>query len=356
MKANVLEGDILRQAIDTYKSGKVAKKQLRAETLKKRKKFLLRLELFLQTVEWIFNEQTARNFIDSLRTRKDGKPSALTSIKTYIGDLRAFNRWCIDQGYLAVHFAQFIPKPPEAETMPESVLLRGDIIDKAIILGTTPGQYDNKRSRFIKNESRVVLQFFRKTGRRRSEVFTLRGSDLHPDDVVPCYGYTQKGGKRTSSPIPADMVDEMRKRQHKKIVFEVTPETTIKHLRDGLAKQGIDSKIVNHTLRKLFAIERNKNGETIYNISQALGNTVKIVEKHYLSNDISEIAETVNNSMAIRNGSSTEKNIDTALKSLRNIFKGDRYQKVRLVMKNGLIVFEIPLTDEGKRAMESSEK
>jgi len=355
METNVLEGERLKQAIAIYKSGKVAKKQLRAETLKKRKKFLLRFEKFLSTVNWVFNEQTARGFIDSMRTRKDGKPSALTSIKTYIGDLRAFNRWCIDQRYLSVHFTQWIPKPSEAETMPEPVLLRGDIIDKAIILGTTPGKYDNKRTRFIKNESRIVQQFLRKTGRRRSEVFTLRGSDLHPDDVVPSYWYTQKGGKRTSRPISADMIEEMRKRQLKEKVFEVTPETTIKHLRDGLKAQGIDEKIVNHTLRKLFAIERNNNGETIYDIAQALGNTVKIVERHYLSNDISKIADTVNNSMAIRNGLSIERNIDTAMKSLRNTFKGSRYKKVRLVMKDGVIVFEIPLTDEGKKELESSE-
>src|SRR6266700_5274161 len=147
MEANALEGNQLKQAIALYSSGKVAKKQLRGETLKKRKKFLVRLEQFLGTVGWIFNEETARGFIDSLRTRKDGKPSAATSIKTYIGDLRALNRWCMDQGYLAVHFTQWIPKPPEAETMPEPVLLSEEIIDKAIELGTTPGKYDNKNTR-----------------------------------------------------------------------------------------------------------------------------------------------------------------------------------------------------------------
>lgn len=355
METNVLEGEKLKQAIAIYKSGKVAKKQLRAETLKKRKKFLLRFEKFLSTVDWVFNEQTARDFIDSMRTRKDGKPSALTSIKTYIGDLRAFNHWCIEQRYLSVNFCQWIPKPSDAETTPEPVLLRGEVIDNAILLGTTPGKFDNKKTRFIKNESRVALHFLRKTGRRRNEVFTLSGSDLHPDDVVPCYWYTQKGGKRTSRPIPADMIDEMRKRQQKEKVFEVTPETTIKHLRNGLRMQGIDERIVNHTLRKLFAIERNNNGETIYDIAQALGNTVKIVERHYLSNDISKIADTVNNSMAIRNGLSIEKNIDTVMKSMRNIFKGSRYQKVRLIMNNGVIRFEIPLTEEGKKELKSSE-
>jgi site-specific recombinase XerD len=355
MESNVLKGKKLTQAIAVYNSGKVAKKQLRAETLKKRRKFLVRLERFLNTVGWVFNEQTARGFIDSLRTRKDGKPSALTSIKTYIGDIRAFNRWCIDQGYLTVHFTQWIPKPPEAETMPEPLNLSGEVIDRAIILGTEPGQYDNKSTRFKKSESRIILQFFRKTGRRRSEVFNLRGSDLHSDDVVPCYWYTQKGGKRVTRPIPADMVNEMRKRQHKEKVFEVTPETTIQHLRNGLEIQGIKRKIVNHSLRKLFAIERNKNGETIYNIAKALGNTVKIVEEHYLSSDISSIADTVNNSMSIRNGLSIGKNIDAALKSLRNIFKGRRYKKVQLIMKDGKITFEIALTDEGKKEMDSSE-
>ncbi len=210
MEGNELISEKLKQAIALYKTGKVAKKQLRIETLKKRKKFLVRFEQFLETVDWTFNEKTAREFIDSLRTRKDGKPSAPTSIKTYIGDIRAFNRWCIEQRYLAVHFTQWIPKPPEAETMPEPFLLSGDVIDQAIILGTTPGKYDNKSTKFKKAESRIALQFIRKTGRRRSEVFNLRGVDLHPDNVDPCYWYTQKGGKRVIRPIPADMVAEMR--------------------------------------------------------------------------------------------------------------------------------------------------
>lgn len=354
MDIHVLEGERLKQAIAGYRSGKIAKRQLREATLIKRIKFLNRFEQFLATVGWVFNEQTARAFIDHLKTRKDSKPSSLKSLRTYNADLRAFNQWCIDQRYLTVHFCKWIPKPPEAETMPEPLTLSAEVIDKAIILGTTPGIYDNRKNLITKAESRTVLQFLRKTGRRRSEVFNLKGSDLYPDADVPCYFYTQKGGKRKSMPIPADLISEMRKRQHKDKVFDVTPDTTITHLRNGLLKQGIDVKIVNHSLRKLFAIERNKNGETIYNIAKALGNTVKIVEQHYLSSEISDIADTVNNSMTIRNGLSTEKNIDTALKSLRNIFKGDRYQKVRLVMKDGIITFEIPLTDEGKKEMGSS--
>lgn len=343
----------MREALELYKSGSVSKKSLRDKTKKDRRNFFTRLENFFVAKGWIFSEETANNFITLMSKRQDGTDSKKSSIARYIAQLRAFNSFCIEKGYLTNHFTKWIAKPPEEETLPKPVDIAHDVLLTAIFSGTTAGSGDRSISRDAKNESRAALLFELYTSRRSGEFVKLKGLDIHPEGSDPYYTVELKGGKQKNYPIPENLITMLEERRHKEKVFDVTPEKTIRHLRNGLLEQGISKEIVervnNHTLRKAFAKEKNRNGEPIQRIASAMGDTVETIETYYLSDDLVAMRETVNNSKDIRPMLPIKKILDDVLRILHNYAGDDRFQIPQLVIEDNCPKIIVELSEKGKK-------
>lgn len=350
-KDKQVSGEDLREILSLYSTGDFNTIRLSDKSKKDRRLFCAGLEEFFNLNEWIFNEQTARKWLESKQTKKDGSKAKLSSQNRYIAQMRAFNNFCIQRGVTTINFCKWLAKAPESLTIKEIPDLSDEIVFKAMKLGTTPGKGDMKRSAFIKQESYDAMMFYRFTSRRSGEMKSLKGKDIHTEASDPYYEVTLKGGKRKKFPIPNNLIDMLSLRQKNKRAFKVTPETTIKHFRDGLRLCGVAEEIVmqcnNHTFRKLFAREKYRNGEDISKIADAMADTIPTVKKYYLGEDMEAIKKTVNNSKFIKGGVPISDLMDEAMDYLKVKFEDSRFEMGRIKIDEKKILFELNLTKEG---------
>lgn len=357
MRGEELQGELLQNALDEYKSGLIGSKTLRDESIKNRRKFLQRLETFLSDKP--FNEETARAFILHVSSTKAGKPATPSAIATYVGKLRAFCQFLVDQGYIEKNFCKKIPRPTQEQIQPQITPLDPLLIEKAIILGTTPTKYDFGRSKAVKGDSRLALLFVLVTGKRRSEVLGLRGCDLNLDDNPPTYWATLKGGRRQLFEIPPvkELLTGLRQRQNREKVFQITGDVMIKHLNDGLRKLGINKKMVVHDLRDIFALERLRKNEPAFKVSRLLGHTrIETTLRHYVPYVVSDYSATLRNSSVIRHGLSISEIADDIKKEVQMRTKDDRFQEIRVGINENGITIKIPYSKIGVEAMKISGK
>lgn len=356
-----LEGENLKKLLGEFKKGAVVpgKRALQRKSLKDRQVFFSSVEKFLSIQNWIFSKETAESYISHRRSTSNqyGKLPMESTIARYIAQLRSFNDYCIVRGYLKVNFCKWLIKAPESVILKPHVDLSMDVILKAIQLGTKPSKGDRSRSKFIKQESADAQLFMLTTSRRSGEMAKLTGSDIHMEAVRPYYIAIMKGGKRKQWPVPKNLMKMMAARQHKDKVFEVTPETTIKHFQEGLRKQGIPEDIIdqvnNHTFRKAFAKERRRRGEKIEDIADAMNDTIETVKKYYLAEDQETIERTVNNASYIREGIEMN-SILADIAELVNIrTKDPRFKQLLSTLQEDKFVLEIPFTQIGINEMRS---
>lgn len=301
-----LKGDLLKQALAQYadganKDGKV----LQAATLKDRRLLCENLTSYFNSVNWVFNETTARGWVELKKKNSTSIDSRkkLASTRRYVAQIRAFNSWCVLRHYLTINFCQWINRPNEPETMKPHLNLSHDTLLQAIQLGVTTGKFDKARSKRIKKEGYDALMFMLFTSRRSGEMVALRGRDINIMDKL--YRVRLKGGRILDFPIPENLVSMLAARVHKDRAFEVTAATTIKYLRVGLTKIGIDNnvttEVINHTLRKAFARERKRNGDSVEEIASAMADKVDVVLKYYLDRDLDNMKKTVDNTAQSKN-------------------------------------------------------
>ncbi len=354
-KDQQIVGESLKEAVLLYSTGDFNKTQLSFKTKQDRRIFCAELEEFFEKEGWVFNEQSVRKWLQNKQTKKNGSQAKLSSQSRYIAQLRAFNNFCVQRGYIAVNFCHWIAKPPESLTLKEIPDLSFDIVFKAMKLGTTPGKGDRSRSIFIKIESYEAMLFYLFTSRRSGEMASLLGKDIHTEAQDPYYVVRLKGGKVKKFPIPNNLVEMMYRRQKNKKAFSVTPVTTIKHFRDGLRACGVDEETVmlcnNHTFRKLFAKEKYRNGEDISKIADAMGDVIETVKKHYLGEDLEAIKRTVNNSKYISHGVPISDLMDEIMDFIKVKTEDTRFELPRILMTKGKISFDLDLTLEGQQEM-----
>lgn len=231
------------------------------------------------------------------------------------------------------------------------------LIEKAIILGTTPTQYDFGRSKAVKADSRLAIMFVLVTGRRRCEILRLRGQDLNLNDSPPTYWATLKGGRRQLFEIPPvkELLTGLRERQDREKVFQVTGEVMIKHLNDGLKQLGINKKMTIHDLRDIFALERLRKNEPAYKVSRLLGHTrLETTLKHYTPYIVTDYSSTLRNSSVIRHGLTIPEITDEIKKEVQMRTKDDRFQETRISMDQDGITIKIPYSEIGLEEMKTS--
>ena len=314
--AEVLKNKLLKQAVAEYGSGDYSKKPLREKTKKDRRLLGEHLTKFFASNGWIFDEQSARVWIAG-----KSKNAKQASVRRYVAQIRAFNTYCIERHYLTENFCKWIIKPTENETLKLILDLNHQTLLKAIQLGTQVGRGDRSRSIKSKMEGKAALEFMLFTSRRSGEMSNLRGSDININASEALYTSNLKGGKCLEFPIPQNLIPMMRARQYKERVFEISPHATINYLRIGLRKLNVAERIVkevnNHTLRKAFAKERYKNGDSIEKIAEAMADTIEVVKKYYLDRDLEKIKETVNNTREAKRNIPVDKIIESIRGSIR---------------------------------------
>lgn len=345
-----LQGALLQKALEEYKSGLFGVKTLRDESLKNRRKFIIRLENYLNGKP--FNENSARDFIQFLKVTKTGKPAAPSAIATHVGKIRALGQFLVTQGYIEKNFCQNIPRPTKDQLQTPITPLAPEILLKAIKLGTTPTKYDRGRSRAVKADSRIALLFALHTGRRRSEILKLKGEDLNLDDKPPSYWATLKGGRRHMFEIPPVkmLLTGLRERQNREKVFQITGEVMIKHLNDGLRKMKVNKKVVVHDLRDVFAIERLRNKEEAFRVGRLLGHKrLQTTLDHYVPYILTDYSETLRNSSIIRHGLSVSEIADNIRDEVQRKAKDDRFLEARTTITDKGISIEIPFSKSGLR-------
>lgn len=350
-----LSGDKLQIALKEYESGLVGSRILQPESLKNRKKFIQRLEVFL--CGKAFNQDTARDFIKFISTTKQGLASKPSTIATYNGKLRGFCQFLVDEGYIQNNFCKKIPKPKEEAVKAHIAAIKPELAQRAIILGTSRGKYDNSKTMRVKDESRLALMFALTTGRRRSEILSLRSEDLFLDDDPPFYWATLKGGGRQIFEVPPvkSLIDVLRARSKREKIFEVTADTLNKHLQNGLRQLGITKKVTMHDLRHIFALERLRRGESIYHVSRLLGHKrIEITAKYYTPYVMTDYSSTLRNSTIIRHGLSLQEVIDDVGKLVRERVRDDRFESVQLKMHEDGVELRIPYSKIGLREMKKN--
>lgn len=197
------------------------------------------------------------------RFRETRKLSARTSSKE-LERLRAFFRFCQDNGWLQTNPAKSI-KAPEVKpnpTLPFSELDLHKIFSSA----------DFRTSVFF----RVLLH---------SGLRIIDAAQLRPEKIVDgrLFLYTQKTGVPVMIPLPPDLLEDLRKLPlvggYFFAVQSENPITIAEYYRVKLAK--IDKSFHPHRFRDTFASNLLLKGVSIENVAVLLGNTVRVCERHY---------------------------------------------------------------------------
>lgn len=265
-----------------------AHKRLDKNTITRKTELLTRLQVFLG--ERPFNPDTTNEFLQSLIEVGD-------STREFYGRIiRGFVSYCFEEELFRRNWSKKIILPKLHRIVIEVV--SEPTAWEIILLGTTPGKYENTPSRNSKIETRLALQFMLLSGCRVDEVEQMKGSDLRLDADEPYIIIHSKGGDIERQPVPQSMIAVLRERQSNDRLFRFRKKTANKLLHRG-------SKILNiteiettcHRLRDIFAVSRLRKGEPLQLVSRALRHkSIKTTDRYYSNYILSDIAPVVNNS------------------------------------------------------------
>jgi integrase/recombinase XerD len=255
-------------------------------TLLKKTKFFKRLLQF--SVGREYSESLIQDFLQTFREDN----LAPNSIRTYGVSLRAFTNWMVEN-YDCQKISQKLKIPKEKSKVLH--LLSIAKTEQVIILGTTPGQYDNVVTRRKKlEEYRPAMQFAIRTGVRNAELRAIKGSDLILDDATPRLMIDSKGGNVDFVPIPVDMIGFLMTRVDRENVFDVDEKILRVALARGCKQLGVH-KIGVHDLRHTFATNLLRRGVSLPIVSRLLRHSnIGITDKYYSHYIIEDLATSMN--------------------------------------------------------------
>ncbi len=320
----MLQKQSLRKAIDDYIFGYSAESGHTEKTIRNKKEILERLFIFLNDQE--FSLDSCRAFVKNLFDTTWKMPNSRADL---VKILRAFVNFLYRRKYISENFAQELIKPKVPR--PPLILVSEKEAETIILAGTEFGKGDNSRNKHIKMEMRIALLFILRTGLRISEAIKLEGKDLSPYDDPPSMFIHSKGGNTDLMPMPLDMVDEMKKRQKKVRVFEITEKTCNEVLHRGSQKLGITIKTTCHKLRDIYSLARLRNGNSIQLVSRTLRHSsIAVTDKYYSNYVLTDTAPVLNNSEII------QKNIPTGeiAKQIINQIEKMRDERIKIDISN----------------------
>src|SRR5258708_18616626 len=307
----MLQGQKLQQAYHDYIVNYSLEKGLEATTIDNKKDALKKLLPFLDGRP--LNFETCREY--AFFMYEHGWDKA-TSRVMLIKNLRAFINFLYDREYIKDNFSRKLVMP---KVVREALRLPSEAdAEKCIFAGTEAGIGDRARSKRIKAETRLCLQFILRTGLRVSEALSLSGKDLSPFDEQPSFQVRSKGGKISLLPIPSDMVEHMKERVNRKRVFEARGETCNKNLEDGVKKLGLSFHLTCHKLRDIYSLSRLRRGNSLQLVSRTLRHSsVAITDKFYSDYILDDLVGTINDSPLNKNALSPEQLIQKGIEAFK---------------------------------------
>jgi integrase/recombinase XerD len=225
-------------------------------------------------------------------------PSSITRSKVK-ERCSAFLRYCYETKWL-----DRVPNLPkikvdEAPTMP---LVRDEysrLLDALYVVN--PRRWDGKKSSQgltgdMHTRIRALIQLMRWSGLAIIDAVSLPKSHMVWDadrKIFRVVTSRQKTGTDVSVPLPPDVSAEIKPLYDRHAEYVLFPEEmkwtdiartyTNRYIRPAFEAAGIecDTHMVSHRLRDTFAVFLLEKGMSIGDVANALGDTVKVTEKHY---------------------------------------------------------------------------
>lgn len=269
-------------------------------------------------------------------------------------ELRAFINWLARREYIERSFAEGIEKPKIPK--PQFTYIAPERVVEIILAGTEIRPFvfgvsgDNPRNRLIKYETRLGLFFILLTGLRIGELIKLKVGDLNFYEERPmCYIHS-KGGDVDEFPIPPNMIPVIKELTKNKAnddrVFKVTRKNCNTSLKRGLEKLGMDVRLTNHIVRKIFGTHLAKSGVVAQLIQKAMRHKdIDTTMRYYVSLDTTDVYNVISEQPLVRGSLPPQDKIEMVEKEIKKLgFQNDSMLDVswERPSNGGIIIRIIP--------------
>ena len=247
-------------------------RNLSRETIRKYKLLFSQLEHFAAVKGIVTADKITLDDLTEFRgTWKDGALSSLKKLER----LRSVYRFAFKRGWVSGNLAKEIKTPivPDNPTLP----FTDDEMKR--ILGAA-----NKSTRYRHHDLCALILLMRYSGLRISDATLLARDSISGRRIKL---YTAKTGAHVSMLLPQFVVEALSLVKRSKYFFwsgHSTMEAAVSVWRKRLAKVFEDAGIDNghsHRFRDSFAVSMLASGVSMEHVATLLGNSVKIVQKHY---------------------------------------------------------------------------
>jgi integrase len=130
---------------------------------------------------------------------------------------------------------------------------------------------------------RRCFEFYLNTGARRAEGLNLEWKDVNFERKFVFLRHTKTGKTRM---IPMNdtlysILKEMYQENNEGNLFNYSEDAVTRQFKRYLRKSGIKKDLHLHNLRDTFTSHLIMNGVDLLTVSKYMGNSVRIIEKHY---------------------------------------------------------------------------
>lgn len=278
-------GELLENRIQEYLLYSEKIKGHSPATLKGKRNCLKSVVKWLEGKE--FSLLTIRNFVYSLQNRGVKASSIAQICKT----LHGFSHWLVWEEITEKDILEKL-EPPKVEKHLLDVV-EPELAEKVIFAGSEPGPGDVSRNVRLKEEHRQALRFGLRTALRSNELCHIYTKDLDIENGE--FFVKTKGGRLEKKTLPADMLEEIRRRLAefgRKRLFEVTPKTLNEVMKRGCQKLGVEKKLTCHSLRRIFGTSMAMADCPIASVSRLMGHSkLETTNAYYINAEQKKLGE-----------------------------------------------------------------
>jgi integrase/recombinase XerD len=216
---------------------------------------------------------------DDLARFREGWSGSNSTKRSKLGRLRAFWRFAIDRGWVDSNPAKLL-KPPKEDRKQVQPFSAAEIEKIMWALDLYKDWPKGRRA-----DLRAFVLLLRYSGLRIRDVVTFRKSNLVADRILL---QTAKAQTVVSLPVPAEVVEALKAIEGVSEYYfwsgNGLPKTCVCDWQRSLTKLFKLAGVSNghaHRFRHTLAVNLLAKGVSMENVAKILGNTLRIVEKHY---------------------------------------------------------------------------
>lgn len=234
----------------------------------------------------VFGEQSLRKItVDDIRKlRGEWKYAASTAHKR-LEYIRTFFSFCVSSGWIQLNPAKQV-KPPQVKTRPTQPLSKIEE-EKMLWALDAYGEIHKQSPARIQRQLKALVLLMRYSGLRISDSVALRRDRV--DSAGRLSIHAIKNQKPVSLPLPEVVVNALARCDDGDEYFfyhgEGKMSTCLTRWQGRLSKlgkiAGFEGRGFAHRLRASFSVELLNKGVPLEMVATILGNSARIVEKHY---------------------------------------------------------------------------